>query len=65
MIEEQTEPCSHCGKLAGWWSALNRKMSMVFHAPNGDVTERRIVESKEKRCACCDNAVTNAVKRKS
>lgn len=60
-LEEQKQPCPNCGELAGWWSGIQRNKSMVFHAANGEVTERRIEESKEKHCAKCDATVTKCV----
>ena len=60
-LEEQTQPCPKCGAWAGWWSPIQRNLSMVFHDRYGEITESRIVESKRKQCAACDADVTECV----
>lgn len=62
MIEEQITPCPGCGAIAGWWSPIKLDFSMVFHAPNGEITERRIEECQRKYCADCDSNVTKCVR---
>jgi hypothetical protein len=60
-IESQKKPCPECGQLAGWWSGIATKKSMIFHKPNGNIQEERIVESKRKHCANCDAEVTECI----
>lgn len=60
--QTQQEPCPHCGQTAGWWSGINGTQSMVFHAPNGEITTRRVYEKKRKHCVACDAEITKIIK---
>ena len=62
MIETQVKPCSGCGKVAGWWSAMSES-SMVFFEANGDIKEERLFFRKRKHCAECDRDITDCVSK--
>lgn len=59
--QQQKEFCPECGEMSGWWSPL-QKQSMVFHAADGETTERRLYESKRKQCANCNADITHCIR---
>ena len=59
-LPEQVSPCPSCGQAAGWWCGLSSR-SMIFHEVDGDVTEKRLWESKVKHCASCDADISSCV----